>query len=326
MILILLFTSTEGCTKMNNKENLGHLSFSHDGKKLLFYRQYKENKKGSMINVYNRETGELSAYEPPQGEAWSMAKYSFDGKRLVFVSMPLVNHKYDMIRTQIAIMDVDGRNYKKITNDESFKISPSFSHDGKKVVYCKADEIRKSGKTPAAGYDLYEIDIDTGQETRITNLKLYSISTPYYFPDDESIIFSTYSNYGKMMGKYEDDIYVIKKGQRVITEPFIASKYGLRNPLITVSGKIYFQTHAINTDGSGAGYQIFQYSRDGMHQRITNIPASTIWSEAVTPDGKWLAVVYGIDERKIVIYNLDKLTSQEIDLPDKPSIIIKRLM
>ena len=48
---------------------------------------------------------------------------------------------------------------------------------------------RRGGRTPVADYDVYEVDVETGRETRLTQFKFYQISNPYYFPDDKTFIF-----------------------------------------------------------------------------------------------------------------------------------------
>jgi hypothetical protein len=72
------------------------------------------------------ETGDLAVYQPPEGERWIQAKCSFDGKRIVFIAMPLIGNKEDIENAQIAIMDVNGKNIRKITKTPGLKIYPRF--------------------------------------------------------------------------------------------------------------------------------------------------------------------------------------------------------
>ena len=90
--------------------------------------------------------------------------------------------KADPANWQIAIMDPDGKNVKKITNTPGLKIYPSFSHSGRKIIFARADVIRESGHTPAADYDVYEVDVETGRETRLTQFR--------FFRDVKTILFS----------------------------------------------------------------------------------------------------------------------------------------
>jgi len=64
------------------------ISFSPDGKKIIFDRRNAGS--ASMIHVYDLSTGELSAYQSPEGEKWGDARYSFDGKHIVFIVMPRI--------------------------------------------------------------------------------------------------------------------------------------------------------------------------------------------------------------------------------------------
>ena len=180
VITILVSTSIGGCMIVKDMSNekkdfIRSISFSPDGKKLLFSRI----KTGELhrIQVYTMETGDLAVYQPPEGERWIQARYSFDGKRIVFIAMPLIECKEDLDNAQVAIMDVDGKNVRKITNTPGLKIYPSFSHTGKKIIFARPAVIRKSGRTPAGDYDVYEVDVVTGRETRLTYFKFSGYQT-----------------------------------------------------------------------------------------------------------------------------------------------------
>lgn len=189
IITVLISATIGGCEAMDKgtRDSIRCISFSPDGKKILFDR--KKNNKPYIIYKYDTETGELSAYQSPAGERWGQARYSYDGKRIVFMEMPLIGNNEDPANWQIAVMDSDGKNVRKISNTVGFKIYPSFSHNGKKIIFARADKIRKRGATPAGDYDVYDVDVETGQETRLTYFKFFQISGPYYFPDDKTFIF-----------------------------------------------------------------------------------------------------------------------------------------
>src|SRR5664280_1802306 len=188
-ILITLMISVGGCATMQTKEikdEINNLSFSHDGKKVLFDRCRDE---GCQIQVYDLETGELAAYQSPANERWTMARQSYDGKKIVFSVIPILGEDLDLTQMQIGIMDTYGKNYKKLTSDPMPKIYPTFSHSGKKILYVKAGRIRKQGRTPASDYDAWEMDIETGKETRLTNFKYFSMDSVNYFPGDDKIFY-----------------------------------------------------------------------------------------------------------------------------------------
>jgi len=352
-MIILFFTACAGFATMDKEkkqDSIGSISFSPDGKKILFHRS-KGGNPYYMIQVYDLQTGELSAYKSPDGEQWGQARYSFDGESIVFEILPYKEKQWDIANSQLAIMTPDGSKVRKITSSSGFKGYPSFSHSDKKVIYIKSGIIRKEGKTPAMDYDIHEVDLETGKETRLTWFKFFEISEPYYLPNDERIIFSAFGtprmfpgiaeNDSKairkkqaeldakslqLFNKLGDNIYIVKKEQKELPEPLIKSKDGLRDPLITMNGTIFFETQAYKPDGKGDGTQYFQFSADGKHRRITNLHATTIWSAAVSNDGALLAVVYDVaparEIKRIVLYQVKDGTSREITLPDQPSRII----
>lgn len=106
-----------------------------------------------------------AAYQSPKGEPWTMARQSYDGKRIVFVVMPVLPDGLNLAEMQIADMDTDGKNRRKITTGPGAKICPTFLHSGAKVLYVRAGYMRKQGHTPAAPYDVWQVDLATGTHT-----------------------------------------------------------------------------------------------------------------------------------------------------------------
>lgn len=325
-----MFFCFTGFASMKNKDYINYISFSPDGKKILFDRQKGDGP--YMINVYDLVTGELTAYESPTGEKWSMANYSFDGKQIVFSIIPTTNGSLNLENMQLAIMSPDGKNIKRITNTAGPKIYPSFSHAGDKVIFSKGGTIRKEGKTPATDFDVYEVDIKTGKETQLTRFKFFQMSPPLYFPDDKTFIFSA-DNPSLEMGEMrkelrsrykENIIYALRGGEKDI-KPYFEFRTYSNNPLLSADGKHLFFHSRGNPETKGMGEQYYLYSSDGKHRHITSIKTSTAWSSAVSFDGEILAIVYNAPEReirRIVIYKVRDDTSKNITLPDQPSRII----
>ncbi len=339
----------------NEKQDfIRNISFSPDGKKILFNRSYDGGP--YMIHEYDMETGELAAYQSPKGETWGHPQYSFDGKRIVFIVMPYIGDKEDPAHWQIAVMDPDGKNISKITNTTGFKVYPSFSHSGKKIIFARADVIRKSGRTPAADYDVYEVDVATGRETRLTYFKFFSMTAPYYFPDDKTFIFwgenpraypaipesdgnNTIMNKirKELESKYKKNfIYVMQANEKELKPYLVMPEYQKKfkhyvavsesssRPSLNADGSVLvFMSTGYKPDGSADWDQLYQYSADGNHRQITHLYKSTIWSQAVSFNGELLAVVYGTQRKNnIVLYQIKEGTSREITLPDQPSRII----
>jgi hypothetical protein len=175
-ILIVIWSLTGGYVdsidakkELKEADSIDEISFSPDGKKIIFNRRKGESP--NFIHTYDLETSEMVQYQSPVGEIWSMARYSFDGGEIVFVTVPRGKKYIEHDKAQLAVMDTDGSNVRIITNTDAYRACPSFSHSGRNIIFSRSDVIRISNRTRAGGYDVYEMDVKTGQETRLTYFK-----------------------------------------------------------------------------------------------------------------------------------------------------------
>jgi len=158
-------TSTNDC-----KED--HPCFSPDGQYIVYDRimrtlyngmyYYYTNK--SEIWIKNLQTGENMLI----GTGWSPS-FSPDGKKIVYC-------KVENSESSIWIMDVDGDNQSKITDNNTLKSAqrPRFSPDGKYIIF---DSSNKDGNM-----DLYVISVDGNNLTRLT-INKSSDTQPYWSTD-----------------------------------------------------------------------------------------------------------------------------------------------
>ncbi len=73
--------------------------------------------------------------------------------------------------------------------------SPPFSPDGKLILFKRSAVKRQKpeysyDQMPPSRWDIYEIEVETGKERRLTNYEFYRISQPFYLPDGKRFIFS----------------------------------------------------------------------------------------------------------------------------------------
>lgn len=298
IITFLITPSTGGSFAMkDDKDSISNLSFNHDGKKVVFDRCRGGN---CQIQVYDLETGELAAYQSPKNERWTMGKYSDDGKKITFSVIPVsFTGSLDLGQMQIAVMDADGKNYKKVTSGPGAKLYPTFSHSGKKILYACAARIREKGGTPAADYDAWEVNLETGGQTQLTFFEYFYMSNLAYFPDDERFIY-----YGDRPVRHKDiswhkdekafvklvkdlsaqgkEIHgvVVMKGKELIKNPYdFPPKTYPEKPLLSRDGSILIYEKSMS-----AG-KFFQYSEDGEHRLVSH--SGSVNSAAISPDGQY---------------------------------------
>ena len=304
-IFITLMITVGGCATMQTKgtkDSIDNLSFSHDGKKVIFDRC----RDGCQIQVYDLETGDLSAYQSPSNERWTMGRQSHDGKKIVFSVMPVIDGHVDLSEMQIAVMDADGKNFKKITTGPGAKLYPTFSHSGRKVLYVRAAYMRKSGKTPAAKYDAWEVDLTTGSQTQLTFFKYFQMDYLAYLPDNERFIY--YGILPEAFPGLDLPKGEPRKAQEMIRQEQMKRNIGIAGILVMKRGEDLPQRHynfgkgfnaerpLLSRDGSklifekaASAGQFYLYSEDGNHKHIGG--GGTIYSAAISPDGMYYGFV-----------------------------------
>ena len=97
---------------------------------------------------------------------------------------------------EIYVMDTDGGNLRRLTNHPGWDFSPSWSPDGKRIVF---ESDRDNDRDH--NIDIYVMDADGGNQQKLTNHRAWD-SSPSWSPDSQRIVF-----HSKRDGNYE--IYVM---------------------------------------------------------------------------------------------------------------------
>ena len=160
--------------------------FSPDGTKLLLNFCKMNGVCGHGYFDFQKQRF-VSIDPADKSQAWNVGSFSNDGKK---IAVSVRRQSEDGRYGQIAILDTETGSIVELTKTRSQKMAPSFSHDGKKIIFIQSSKERESGMTRFSGMNIYEIELATGKENRLTGYSFFSAINPAYLPDDKRFMFA----------------------------------------------------------------------------------------------------------------------------------------
>ena len=175
-------------------------SWSPDGKRIAFTSERDGNDEIYVMDADGGNQQNLTNHpEDERAPAWSP-----DGKRIAFVSDRdrfLDIHGFPT--SEIYVMDADGGNPQNLTNNPLYDMSPSWSPDGKRIVFSAHRDGHFIGEVGITE-EIYVMDTDGGNQQRLTENRKNDWS-PSWSPDGKRIAFAS-----DRKGDFENfEIYVM---------------------------------------------------------------------------------------------------------------------
>ena len=159
-------------------------SWSPDGRRIAFVSE----RGGPMgIHVLDTDGGnpQRLTHNPfdERDPSWSP-----DGKRIVFSARRKGHFRGHFGLTyEVYVMDADGGNEQRFTENRVEDKYPSWSPDGKRIVFSRSGEQQLHPGVVVTS-EIYVMDADGGNEHRLTENRFYDIQ-PSWSPDGQRIVF-----------------------------------------------------------------------------------------------------------------------------------------
>jgi Tol biopolymer transport system component len=184
----------------NNPETDWYPAWSPDGQRIAFSSVRNGDEEIYVMNADGSGQTRLTNERATAIEA----SWSPDGKRIAFVSEPEYPNPDGFCGCAIWVMNSDGSEQTRLTNDAGLEVDPSWSPDGKYIVF-------SSGLID--NMNIHVMNADGSGEIRLTN-KAGNEIYPSWSPDGKYIVFNYYDS------NSNDEIYVMNadgSGQTPLT-------------------------------------------------------------------------------------------------------------
>ena len=162
-------------------------SWSPDGTRIAFMSDRDGNDEIYVMDADGGNQQKLTNHpDSDYSPSWSP-----DGKRIAFVSdRDRLLDIHGFPTRDIYVMDADGENPQNLTNNPADDWSPSWSPDGKRIVFMSYRDGHFIGDFELITSEIYVMDVDGGNQQRLTENRKNDES-PSWSPDGTRIVFSS---------------------------------------------------------------------------------------------------------------------------------------
>ncbi len=155
--LFIVNTDGSGITKLLNISVEAH--WSPDGTKIMYVKADKNLKDSDIYLIDANGENKINLTNNSDYYYSTSPSWSPDGTKIVYI-LNDINHPLDL-KTELYVINADGTNKNKITNNKYIKNDPDWSPDNKYIIFCAVQDNSLS---------IYAIKPDGTDQTIITTL------------------------------------------------------------------------------------------------------------------------------------------------------------
>jgi hypothetical protein len=296
----------------------------------------------SRLATYNLETGEMRKFDTPGITHCNHAKYSRDGKYIVFLGSNEEwrgGTQFHIMNENLFMMNSDGTALRQVSHFPPNKVKfgepgdvkvlgdASFSPDGRRLIYnCAAIQRKRAypyTDTMISHWDIYELEIETELERKLTDYLFYEGGmSPYYLSNGIHFVFSLIRPIKTEDPKFDYEalykknfIFIMDGRNNELKPAFTHGSYSLVRS-IAYDDTILFTSKTDDPDGSSSEkdtYDLFLRGRNGSIRRVTDMK-SDIRLAHLSPDGHRI-LFFKNNEWKMWMINSDGSGLKQIVIP-----------
>jgi len=298
LLCLLSILGRVDCAYGETYRNIKFGGFSPDGSKIsLSYCTAQQSCRFGYYDNAKREFIELSG--PEKDQVLGPGGFSPDGTGIaVSIRRGTDGGRF----SQIGILQLGNKRLTHLTDSKSYKSAPSFSHDGKRIIFSQSNREREAGATRFTDWDIYDLSIEGKTEHRLTAHRFYQVSPPSYLPDDHRFIFSGdspreyvsisgkkgYNAYSEQHG--DNRIFIVSPGANDRLAPIFTNGVSSDFPRISADGsKVFYVARTNSAEGLKTKFTHDLFLFDGKsHKRLTRVDGQVV-DFSVSFDGNQVA-------------------------------------
>lgn len=267
----------------------------------LFAQEKKDAKKWDVTNPEGPY--KTVSFTVDEG-TWMNLDLSPDGKEIVF----------DLLG-DIYSIPVTGGEAKLVRGGHSLELQPSFSPDGKKLLFTS---------DAAGGDNIWVMDRNGSNPTQVTKENFRLLNNPAWSPDGQYIVARKHFTSGRSLGAGEMWLYHISGGGGLQLTARKNDQQDVNEPVISPDGRyVYFCEDMYpggffqyNKDPNNQIFVIKRFDRDkGTIENVTGGPGGAVRPE-LSHNGKYLSFIKRV-RTKTVLYLRNLETGEEWPVYDQ---------
>lgn len=275
------------------------------------------------IGIYTIATQSVVYLTPPKGYTAYDVAFDTQSNTIAFIWVKEVaENAYDY---QLAVSQMDGSGLKLLTTSDTRKRFPAFSLDGKKIVFEGAARCKATSLSYCFA-DIYEFDLQSHVEKRISNLQALQVGPAYFLPGNRQVITPIIGNLHpnglantSVVAKYgaEREVFIVDLDKESQYEQLALNTPTASSPQPLPAGEIAF-TSRVNELENKTGryiYDVFLWSK-GVSRRLT-YSSRYISHYAISNDARSVVLV---GERKedaskcnLILWNVNEGSGRDLN-------------